>query len=66
MPDPSGTVEAVYRVKQKIDSLTAQQAEFLQRPIYVGMTPAEAKVYDEKRQLITELIQQLATLEKAQ
>ena len=66
MPDPSSTVEAVHRVKQEIDSLTEQQAEALQRTIYVGMTPAETKVYDEKRQLITELIQQLATLEKAQ
>ena len=66
MPDPSNTVEAVHRVKQEIDKLTEEQVEALKQATFVGMTPDEAKEYDERRKRITVLVQQLATLEKAQ
>jgi 7-cyano-7-deazaguanine synthase in queuosine biosynthesis len=34
--------------------------------VYVGMTPDEAKEYDDCRRRITQLIQELAALELAQ
>ena len=66
MQDPSSTVDAVHRLKQEIDRLTEQQAKALQAAIYLGMTPDQAKEYDERRKQITELISQLSLLEKAQ
>ena len=66
MQDPSSTVDAVHRLKQEIDRLTEQQAKALQAAIYLGMTPDQAKEYEQRRKEITELISQLSLLEKAQ
>lgn len=66
LPDRSDTVSAVHQLKQEIDKLTEEQHKALQLAIYVGMTPDEAKEYDERRQRITRLVQELADLEQAQ
>jgi endo-1,4-beta-D-glucanase Y len=64
-PSPSDTVSAVHQLKQEIDTLTEKQADALRMAVYVGMTPDEAQEYDERRQRITDLVQQLAVLEQA-
>jgi hypothetical protein len=66
MPDPWSTVEQVHRLKQEIDTLTEEQNKELQRAIFVGMSPTEAKEYDARRQEITLLVRQLEVLSKAQ
>jgi len=65
VPDSSNTVESVHRLKQEIDRLTEQQSQALQRAIYTGMTPDEAKEYDGRRKKITQLLNQLSNMEKA-
>lgn len=60
------TVAAVHRIKQEIDRLTEQQAHALKQATFVGMTPDEAKEYDERRTLITKFIRELELLERAQ
>ena len=57
---------AVHRIKQEIDRLTEQQAHALKQATFVGMTPDEAKEYDERRTLITKFIRELELLERAQ
>ena len=64
--DPSETAEAVHRLKQEIDRLTQEQAKALKQAIYTGMTPEEAKEYDQCRTRITALVQKLEMLEKTQ
>jgi hypothetical protein len=63
LPD---TVAAVHRVKQQIDMLPQEQAKALKSATSIGMTPDEAKEYDERRTRITKLIHELELLEKAQ
>lgn len=60
------TAAAVHRIKQEIDRLTEQQAHALKQATFVGMTPDEAKEYDERRTLITKFIRELELLERAQ
>jgi uncharacterized protein YeaC (DUF1315 family) len=64
--NPSDTVSAVHQLKQEIDTLTEEQAQALRTAVYVGMTPEEAREYDERRQRITQMVQELALLEQAQ
>ena len=64
--NPSDTVSAVHQLKQDIDTLTEKQAQALRMAVYVGMTPDEASEYDERRQRITQLVQELAAMERAQ
>lgn len=65
-PDPSDTLAAVHSIKQQIDELTKQQMDALKQATYLGMTTDEAKDYDERREQITKLIQELVALERAQ
>ena len=60
------TVDAIHRLKQEIDQLSEQQSEALKSATYLGMTPDEAKEYDARRQKITQLVQELSLLQKAQ
>lgn len=46
--------------------LSEQQAEALRTATFVGMTSDEANEYDERRRKITDLIQQLALVQKSQ
>ena len=62
--EPDDTVTAVHRIKQEIDRLTERQAHALKQATYVGMTPEEAKEYDQRRSEITKLLRQLEVLEK--
>jgi hypothetical protein len=64
--EPTDTVLAVQQLKREIDRLTQVQADALKSATFIGMTPDEAKEYDERRQKITELVKELALLEKAQ
>lgn len=65
--DYSGTtVDAIHRLKQEIDRLSQEQSDALKSATYVGMTPDEAKEYDARRQKITQLVQELSLLQKAQ
>ncbi len=64
--EASETVDAVRRLKQEIDRLTEEQSKALKQAIYDGMPPDEVKEYDARRNRITQLVQQLGMLEKAQ
>ena len=65
MSDPLSTVEEVHRLKQEIDALTEEQNKRLQRAVFVGMSPTEAKEYDARRQEITLLVRQIGLLSKS-
>jgi hypothetical protein len=45
--------------------LNEQQRKLLKLAVFGGMTPEEAKEYDEGQRRITKLIERLAVLEKA-
>jgi len=64
--DPTDTLAAIHRIKEEIDRLSEQQKEALKTAIFVGMTPDEAQEYATRRRKITELIQELELLQKAQ
>lgn len=66
LPNPSNTAELVHRLKEEIDKLTEEQSNALESAVYVGMTPDEAKEYDERRARILKLIDYLAKLELSQ
>jgi hypothetical protein len=50
------------RLQQQIDELTERHSKALQAAIYLGITPAEAKEHDERRQTIGSLMRQLAAV----
>lgn len=58
----SDSVDTVQRLRQEIDKLTREQTEALQTATFVGMTALESKIYDARRQRITELVEQLRVL----
>lgn len=60
--DASDSVDTVQRLRQEIDKLTREQTEALQTATFVGMTALESKIYDARRQRITELVEQLRVL----
>ena len=64
--DASSTTEAVHKIKQEIDRLTDLQGKALELATHVGMTPDEAKEYDERRKQIRKLVGQLSILEESQ
>lgn len=64
--DSPNTVDACQQVKQEIERLTRKQSEALKTATFVGMTPDEAKEYDDRRQQITRLVEQLRSLQNAQ
>lgn len=67
MPEePSETAAAIHRLKQEIDKLTVLQSEALKMAMYVGMTPDEAKEYDDRRRRILAYVQDLKMLEESQ
>ena len=59
------TFEEVEKIRGEIDRLTEEQAEFLRTATYLGMTPDEARGYDERGGHITSLIRELERMEKA-
>lgn len=59
---PSETADAIHRLKEEINRLTKEQDEDLKMAVDVGMTPDEAKEYDERKQRILAYVQQLAIL----
>lgn len=60
--DASDSVDTVQRLRQEIDKLTREQTEALQTATFVGMTALESKIYNARRQRITELVEQLRVL----
>ena len=64
--DGTSTTETVHKIKQEIDRLTELQSEALKNATFVGMTPDEAKEYDNRRTQILNLVHRLETLEESQ
>lgn len=62
----SDTLATVHRLRHQIDRLTQQQTEALKTAIYVGMSPAEVKAYDDRHAEILGLMHQLTELENTQ
>jgi hypothetical protein len=62
----SRTSQTIHSLKQEIDKLTMQQTEALQRATFVGMTPDEAKDYDDRRTRILQYVEDLRILEESQ
>jgi hypothetical protein len=68
MGDPSFAeapdhVKAVKRLHTEIQRLTDEQDDAIKTATYIGMTPAEAKVYDALRTTVLKLTEQLRQLE---
>ena len=53
------------RLKEEIERLTEQQSEALRAATYIGMTPDEAREYDERRDYILTLLRELEGLGRA-
>lgn len=64
-PSHEETNENILRLRSQIDELTQRQAEALQSAIFVGMSPEQARQYDERRAKISALVDQLSTLQKS-
>jgi len=60
------TYERLSTIKREIESLNQQQAESLKSATFVGMTPDEAKEYDERRKKIARLVEEMRLLKDAQ
>lgn len=60
--DTPDSVDAVQCIRQEIEKLNQEQSEALKTATFVGMTASEAKIYDARRQRITELVEQLRVL----
>jgi hypothetical protein len=61
-PYLSELTPTINKLEHVIHTLTEQQRQALQMSVYVGMSPEEANEYDERRQLITELTEQVKNL----
>lgn len=64
-PSHEETTETILRLRSQIDELTQRQAEALQSAIFVGMSPEQARQYDERRARISALVEQLSSLQKS-
>lgn len=62
---PSDRMDAVRRLRQEIHRFSEEQANALKSVTYLGMTPHEAKEYEERRSRIINLIHELELLDKA-
>jgi hypothetical protein len=65
MPGPLQTSQTIHGLKQEINNLTTLQTEALQKAVFVGMTPDEAKEYDERRTRISKYIRDLKVLQES-
>jgi hypothetical protein len=63
--EPWNPVDVFQRIKQEIERLTREQSEALKSATFVGMTPNEAKEYDDRRKKITCLVEELRLLKDA-
>jgi hypothetical protein len=61
-PDP---LDTVHHLKEEIDRLTEEQIEAMKMATFAGLTPDEAKEYEDRRAKILELVEQLRMLEEA-
>ena len=57
--------DAVHRLKEEIYRLTEEQIEAMKIATFAGLTPDEAKEYEDRRGKILELVEQLRLLEEA-
>src|SRR5580692_12429752 len=57
--EESDTKATVRRIKQEIDRLTGEQSQALKLAVYFGMTPDEAKQYDERLVSLGEIFPKL-------
>ena len=63
MSGPSSDVNnTIQRIKSEIETLKQQQGEALKATTYLGLTPTEAKVQEDRRANITELMRDLTKL----
>ena len=63
--DTSASIHPVQRLRNEIENLTHEQNEALKTATFVGMTAAEAKIYDARRRRITELVEKLRGLQNS-
>ncbi len=59
---PQLQLETAEELKREIDRLFRLQAETLDRAVYVGMTPEEARTMEARRHRITAIVEKLAAL----
>jgi hypothetical protein len=60
----SESLAAMHRLKERIETLSEQQAEAMKTAMFKGMTSGEAKKYDNRSSRITKLVKKLATVSK--
>ena len=63
--DTSASIDPVQHLRDEIEKLTQEQSEALKTATFVGMTAAEAKIYDARRRRITELVEKLRGLQNS-
>ena len=56
----------ISHLKEEFDKLSEEQLHALRVATYVGMTPQEAKTYDNRRRKITEVAKRLSVLLRLQ
>lgn len=63
--DAPNVLNTVQQLKAEIERLSDEQSTALKTATFVGMTPDEAKEYDERRKKITRLMEELRILKSA-
>jgi len=61
--DPAETADTIARLRQEIDRLRAEQFKALKTATFVGMTPDEAKDFDERGREIASILKELMMLQ---
>jgi hypothetical protein len=61
-PDPSEISSAIKLIQEEIDKLYDEQSSALKSAAYLGMTPAIAKQFDDRRLHISGLMQKMLEL----
>jgi hypothetical protein len=61
--DPSKTADDIARLRQEIDRLREKQFKALKEATFVGMTPDEAKEFDERSKAIASILEKLMILQ---
>jgi hypothetical protein len=66
MQDEAEPGADIIQLKAEFDKLSEEQLHALRAAMYIGMTPKEAKTYDDRRRKITEVARRLSTLRRLQ
>lgn len=63
--DPSDPLDVIERLRSQVAALSDLQSKAIKHAIYVGMNPDQANEYDRRRQEITRLMIEIATIQEA-